>query len=38
MDNETRLQIIADVNAIMDADTEDKDFLNDLLAELTERW
>lgn len=37
MDKETRAQLIADVTAIMEKDTEDKEFLKDLLMELQER-
>jgi hypothetical protein len=37
MDKETRAQLIADVTAIMEKDTEDREFLRDLLMELQER-
>lgn len=37
MEIETRISLIADINAIMEKDNEDKEFLQDLLLELQER-
>ena len=38
MDIQTKAQIIADIQDIMDKDEQDKDFLQDLLAELQEAY
>ena len=38
MDIQTKVQIIADIQDIMDADTEDKEFLTELLQEMQEAY
>lgn len=38
MDKETKAQIMADINAIMEKDKEDKEFLAELLMELQEAY
>lgn len=38
MDKETRTNLVADVLAIMEQDEQDREFLSELLEELTERW
>ena len=38
MDIQTRAQLIADVQNIMETDEQDKDFLEDLLQELLEAY
>ena len=38
MDKETKAQIIADINAIMEKDEKDKEFLQELLAEMQEAY
>lgn len=38
MDNETRIQLISDIQDIMTKDKQDKDFLQDLLDEMQEAY
>jgi len=38
MDIQTKVQIISDIQDIMDTDTEDKEFLTDLLQEMQEAY
>lgn len=38
MDIQTRIQISADIQDIMDTDTEDKEFLTELLQEMQEAY
>lgn len=38
MSTQERAELIADITAIMEKDTEDRDFLNDLLQELMEAY
>lgn len=38
MDTQTRIQISADIQDIMDTDTEDKEFLTELLQEMQEAY
>jgi hypothetical protein len=38
MDKETKAQIMADINAIMEKDKADKDFLTELLEEMQEAY
>lgn len=38
MDTQTKIQIIADINDIIDKDKADKEFLEDLLQELMEAY
>lgn len=38
MDNQTRIEIIADIQDIMEHDKQDQDFLKDLLLELQEAY
>lgn len=38
MDNETKVKIIADITAIMEKDTADKEFLTELLQEMQEAY
>lgn len=38
MPNEIKIQIIADITAIMEKDTQDKEFLQELLQEMQEAY
>lgn len=38
MDIQTKVQIISDIQDIMDTDTEDKEFLTELLQEMQEAY
>lgn len=38
MDIQTRIEIITDIQDIMDTDTEDKEFLTELLQEMQEAY
>lgn len=38
MSTQERAELIADIEAIMEKDEADREFLQELLEELTERW